>query len=129
MLVSLYHFSDTESKTKDGYFVGFPAIWNVIVLYCFVLGLSPAASASLIGVCALLTFVPLHWVHPVRVKRLRALTVVAVSAWGVAAAAAIIRGFPGTAAEQAIFILAALYLVAIGLTAGFAGSRRFDPAD
>ena len=39
MLVSLYHFSDTESKTADGYFVGFPAIWNVVVLYCFVLDL------------------------------------------------------------------------------------------
>ena len=54
MLVSLYHFSDTESKTADGYFVGFPAIWNVVVLYCFVLGLSPAVSASIIAICAVL---------------------------------------------------------------------------
>ena len=128
MLVSLYHFSDTESKTKDGYFVGFPAIWNVVVLYCFVLGLPPAASAALIAVCAILTFVPLHWVHPVRVKRLRVLTIVAVSAWSVAAAAAIIQGFPGTPVEQALFILAALYLIAIGLTSGFTDSRRFDSA-
>ena len=46
MLVSLYHFSDTESKTADGYFVGFPAIWNVVVLYCFVLDFAPFVSAS-----------------------------------------------------------------------------------
>lgn len=126
MLVSLYHFSDTESKTKDGYFVGFPAIWNVVVLYCFVLGLPPAASASLIAICAALTFVPLHWVHPIRVKRLRVLTIVVVLAWGAAAAAAIIHGFPGTFAERAIFVLAALYLIAIGAIAGPADSRSFD---
>ncbi len=127
MLVSLYHFSDTESKTKDGYFVGFPAIWNVVVLYCFVLGLPAAASASLIAICAALTFVPLHWVHPVRVKRLRVLTLVVVSAWGVAAAAAIVHGFPGTLAERAIFVLAAVYSIAIGVTAGPADDRSFDP--
>jgi len=61
MLVSLYHFSDTESKAEDGYFVGFPAIWNIAVLYCFVLDLPRAVSASLIGTCAILTFIPLRW--------------------------------------------------------------------
>jgi phosphatidylcholine synthase len=29
ILSSLFHMADQESKTKDGYFVGFPAIWNV----------------------------------------------------------------------------------------------------
>jgi phosphatidylserine synthase len=29
---SLFHFSDTESKTDDYCFVGFPAIWNVVAL-------------------------------------------------------------------------------------------------
>ena len=66
MLVSLYHFADIHSKTADGYFVGFPAIWNVVVLYCFVLGLPQEASFLLIAVCALLTFVPFYWVHPFR---------------------------------------------------------------
>ena len=30
---SLFHMADQESKTKEGYFVGFPAIWNVVCLY------------------------------------------------------------------------------------------------
>jgi phosphatidylcholine synthase len=126
MLSSLYHFSDTESKTEDGYFVGFPAIWNVVVLYCFVLDLPPWLSAALIALCVFLTFIPACWLHPMRVRRLRPVTLVAVSAWGAAAAAAIIQGFPGTLVEQAIFIIVALYTIAIGLTAG--GGRRFDPA-
>ena len=40
-LSSLFHIADQESKTKDGYFVGFPAIWNVVCLYLFVLGPPP----------------------------------------------------------------------------------------
>jgi phosphatidylcholine synthase len=125
MLVSLYHFSDTGSKTEEGYFVGFPAIWNVIVLYCFVLGLPPALSACLIAICAVLTFIPFYWVHPLRVRRLRLLTLAAVFAWGAAAAGALIHGFPGTLAEQGIFLAAAIYLMFVGLSAG--RGRRFNP--
>jgi phosphatidylcholine synthase len=127
MLVSLYHFSDTESKTEDGYFVGFPAIWNVVVLYCFVLDLPPALSASIIAICAVFTFIPLYWVHPLRVRRLRLLTFAIVSAWGVAAAASIIHGFPGTLAERVMFVLAALYVISVGVSAGASRGRRFDP--
>jgi phosphatidylcholine synthase len=126
MLVSLYHFSDTESKTVDGYFIGFPAIWNVVVLYCFVLGFSPAVSASIIAICAVLTFIPLYWLHPLRVRRLRLVTFVVVSAWGAAAAGAILHGFPGNRVEQIIFAIVAIYVIAIGVSAGAGGGRRFD---
>jgi phosphatidylcholine synthase len=126
MLVSLYHFSDTQSKTPEGYFVGFPAIWNAIVLYCFVLDLPPSWSAALIALCAVLTFVPLYWLHPLRVRRLRLVTIGVMFAWGVAAAAAIAHGFPGTLLERSVFILTALYTVGIGLSAG--GSTRFGSA-
>ena len=124
MLVSLYHFSDAESKTEDGYFVGFPAIWNVVVLYCFVLGLPPAASAFLIALCAILTFIPFYWLHPVRVRRLRLLTLAVISAWSFAAVAAMVHGFPGTLAERAVFLAAASYCVWIGVS----GGRGFNPA-
>jgi phosphatidylcholine synthase len=129
MLVSLYHFSDSESKTTDGYFVGFPAIWNIVVLYCFVLDFSPAISASIIAVCVILTFIPLHWLHPLRVKRLRPLTLAVVSAWCAAAVSAIFRGFPGTPLEQVIFTVAAVYVIVIGISAKAGGDRRFDPVN
>ena len=125
MLVSLYHFF--ESKTADGYFVGFPAIWNVVVLYCFVLGFQPAVSASIIAICAVFTVIPLYWVHPLRVKRLRLLTLAVVSAWGAAAVSAILGGFPGSPAEQVIFGLAAIYVIAIGVSARAGSDRHFDP--
>jgi len=125
MLVSLYHFSDTQSKTAEGYFVGFPAIWNAVVLYCFVLDFPPGVSASVIAICAVLTFIPLYWVHPLRVRRLRLLTLAVISAWGAAAVSAILRGFPGTRTEQMIFAIAAVYIVATGVGATGGSGRRF----
>src|SRR5262249_12381739 len=35
LVSSLFHFSDTENKTKDHCFVGFPAIWNIVAFYAF----------------------------------------------------------------------------------------------
>ena len=49
ILSSLFHMADQESKTKDGYFVGFPAIWNVVCLYLFVLGPPPFVSLFIVA--------------------------------------------------------------------------------
>jgi phosphatidylcholine synthase len=117
MTVSLYHFADKHSKTTDGYFVGFPALWNIAVLYGFVLGIPPLLYAALLALCAILTFVPLRWVHPLRARRLRPLTVAVVLAWSAASVMAMAGGFPGSATVRVIFILAAAYIVALGFTA------------
>jgi phosphatidylcholine synthase len=106
-----------RSKTADNYFVGFPALWNVVILYCFVLAIPPALAALLIAACILLTFVPFRFVHPVRVKRLRLPTMAVMTAWSAAAIAAVAGGFPVGAAIQVIFALTAVYIVALGLTA------------
>jgi phosphatidylcholine synthase len=118
MTLSLYHFADLESKTADGYFVGFPAIWNAVVFYCFVLGADPLFAAGLIGLCLALTFVPFRWVHPLRVRRMRPLTLAVTAVWAVAAIAALQQGLPSRASVQLIFIGTAAYMVALGLSAG-----------
>ena len=75
-------------------------------------------AASLIGLCAILTFVPFRFVHPLRVKRLRNFTVMVMLAWAGAAISAIGHGFPGTDFERVIFVAAAVYIVALGLSTG-----------
>ena len=37
MAVSCYTFANVGMKSDDYYFVGFPALWNIVVLYFFVL--------------------------------------------------------------------------------------------
>jgi phosphatidylcholine synthase len=105
LLTSLYHFSDSESKTEDGFFVGFPALWNVVALYGFVFPVPPPLAFAVLFLLVVLTFFPFKWIHPVRVKRLRAGATVA----------ALLQGFPGSLAVKATIALATAYLVAIGV--------------
>ena len=65
------YFADTRMKTRDYWFRGFPALWNVLAIYLFVLRPPAVVSAALIlaGVAAM--FAPVVFVHPMRVKELR----------------------------------------------------------
>jgi phosphatidylcholine synthase len=115
LLSSLFHVSDMHSKTEEGYFVGFPAIWNIVLLYLFVLGLPPYAALAIVTLFVLATFVPILAVHPFRVARLRVLTCLVTLLWGVAAAAAIANPFPSPLWVQALLVATAFYLAGLGL--------------
>ncbi len=81
MAVSCYTFANVNMKTSDYYFEGFPALWNLVVLYLFVLQTGPWTNLVVIGVCGILTFVPLKYVHPLRVKNWRVVTLTVTVLW------------------------------------------------
>jgi phosphatidylcholine synthase len=119
LLSSLYHFSDTDSKADDNSFVGFPAIWNIVAFYVFVFQTPPWLAAAVCLVCIGLTFVPTRWVHPMRVEARRALTLAALAAWFIAAAAAVWAGFAATPLwAQAVLIAVGAYALAHPLLPG-----------
>lgn len=122
LMTSLFHFCDVESKTEDGYFVGFPALWNGVALYLFIFALPPAAAFIIIAALAALTFVPLKWVHPVRVRRLRGLTFAMLAIWSIAVASALWSGFPAPPLLQTVIAICSLYLLAIGLARSLKGA-------
>jgi phosphatidylcholine synthase len=68
LLSSLYTFARTDMKTEDGYFRGFPALWVIVALYFHVLQPSRAFAAAVVASLAVATFVPIHFVHPFRVR-------------------------------------------------------------
>jgi phosphatidylcholine synthase len=115
LMVSLFHFADKSSKTADGYFVGFPAAWNVVCFYLFAFGAGEWVAIGLFLALALLVFVPVKWVHPLRVETLRPVTVTVVGCWALAAFLTVASGFPGHPVAQATFLLAAVYVIALGL--------------
>jgi phosphatidylcholine synthase len=124
LLSSLFHVADLNSKTEEGYFVGFPAIWNIVLLYLFALGLAPWVALGVVAACVVLTFVPILAVHPFRVARLRVITCLVTALWAVGAAAAIAEPFPSIAWVQAILIATALYLTGVGLSRARAGRNQ-----
>ena len=81
ILCSLYTFANLKMKTDDYYFRGFPAVWNIAVLYFFILGTHAYINIIVIVVCIILTFTPVKFVHPLRVADLRNLTIFFTIVW------------------------------------------------
>ena len=81
MLVSCYTFANKNMKTADGYFLGFPATWNILLFYLLIFATGPWVTLALIALCLLLSFVPTAYVHPFRVRRFMPLTLLMTSLW------------------------------------------------
>ncbi|WP_192736017.1 phosphatidylcholine synthase [Bradyrhizobium sp. OAE829] len=93
MTSSALYFADRRMKAADNHFRGFPAVWNVAAFYLFLLHPSPALATLGVAVLIALTFAPFHVLHPIRVVRLRWLTMWLLAAWAVLAAYTIVCDF------------------------------------
>ena len=87
------YFADRRMKAADNHFRGFPALWNAAAFYLFLLHLPPALSSLAVAVLIALTFAPFHVVHPIRVVRLRGLTLSLLAAWAVLALVVLANDF------------------------------------
>jgi phosphatidylcholine synthase len=109
------YFADSRMKTDDNYFRGFPGVWNVPAFYLFLLRPDPWIAAATIALLAVLTFVPVPFLHPFRVVRLRALNIALLAVWSVLAFVAVIRDMmPGPWIAGALCVIA-LYFLGAGI--------------
>src|SRR6202163_3512930 len=65
------YFADRRMKADVNHFRGVPTLWNAAAFYLFLLRWPPALSSLVVAILIVLTFVPFHVLHPVRVVRLR----------------------------------------------------------
>jgi phosphatidylcholine synthase len=105
------YFSDRRMKAEDNHFRGFPGLWNIAAFYLFLLHLPPGLSSLGVAILIVLTFAPFHVVHPVRVARLRWLTLLLIGIWGVLAAIALVNDFHVSAPVTAGLCVIAAYIV------------------
>jgi phosphatidylcholine synthase len=105
------YFSDRRMKAEDNHFRGFPGLWNIAAFYLFLLHLPPALSSLGVAILIVLTFAPFHVVHPVRVARLRWLTLVLIGVWALLAAVTLVNDFHVSAPVTAVLCLIAAYIV------------------
>lgn len=116
------YFADTRMKTADNYFLGFPAAWNLVAFYLFVLRPNEwLALGAVAGLC-LLTFVPLPFVHPMRVSRLRLLSIALLALWGALGAAALASGLAPAPWVGGGLLAIGLYFFAAGFLRGRTGA-------
>ena len=109
------YFANRKMKTSDNFFRGFPAVWNLVAFYLLLLRPPPAIAAGMVALFAVLTFVPIRFIHPFRVRRLRTVTVALLTLWAALALAAVKQGL-----APALWITIGLcglggYFLAVGL--------------
>lgn len=91
MVTALHHYCNLDIKTQDGYFVGFPAFWNIAVFIIYRFPPSPWVAAVIVFTFCLLTCVPIKVVHPFRVKKFRSLSFAFVALGLIAASIALLQ--------------------------------------
>ena len=120
LLSSLFHFADQESKAEDYSFIGFPAVWNIVAFYIFVMQPESTATFWIIFLLVVLTFVPMKWVHPFRVIELRGVTLAACGLWTLAAISAAWTGFDATPWPiKAALLGVALYCIGLSFWSSY----------
>jgi phosphatidylcholine synthase len=101
-------------KTKDNYFRGFPALWNVVAFYLFVARPGPEAGAIVVAILAVLGFAPIRFVHPFRVTDHQPWLRILALLWAIATLALV---WPGWRPDVARLWLWASYATAAALLA------------
>tara|TARA_B100001109_G_C18725136_1_gene409179 strand:+ start:66 stop:806 length:741 start_codon:yes stop_codon:yes gene_type:complete len=81
IFISIYSYVNLNILTDDNYYNGFPAIWNVIVLYFYIFGTSQNVNLIFLILLILLKFSPLKCIHPLRVKKFKNLSIFFTIIW------------------------------------------------
>src|SRR5246500_3066490 len=106
------YFGDRRMKSADNHFRGFPGLWNIAAFYLFLLHWPPVLSSLLVAILIVATFLPFHVIHPVRVLRLRWLTLILMAALGVLGLYVLIQDFNVEWPVTLALCLIAVYVVA-----------------
>ena len=78
---SAIYFADTRMKTADNSFSGFPGCWNMVVIVMFAVKPDFWFILALVAVLSVAMFLPLKFIHPVRTRRWRWLSLPVAFAW------------------------------------------------
>lgn len=126
LISSVYVFVRRDMKTHDNYFRGFPALWNVIAFYLFAARPGPTAGAAVVILFAVLSFAPIRFVHPFRVRDFQPWLKLLALIWAAATLALLWPGWtPGIGRVWLILSLASgVAILALGLVRTFAGPRE-----
>ncbi|MGO4565664.1 phosphatidylcholine synthase [Rhizobium sp. 2YAF20] len=116
---SAIYYADTGMKTEEYFFSGFPVVWNMIVFTLFVIQASGPTALIVVGISVVLTFLPINFLHPVRVKRFRPLNLGVFLLWSALGIYSLLMNFvmPGWALY--LFVASGIYLYVIGAVLQF----------
>jgi phosphatidylcholine synthase len=115
LITGAIYFADRRMKTEDAYFRGFPATWNLVAFYLFLLRPDPMLALAIVIVLCVLTFVPLPFLHPLRVRERRTLNLTLLALWVAFGAVALGYDLAPPAPVTYALVALALYFLTAGL--------------
>jgi len=124
IFISIYSYVNLNILTKDNYYNGFPAIWNVVVLYFYIFETSQNTNLILLILLILLKFCPLKCIHPLKVKKLRYLSIIFTIIWFLTSALLILLKQSNINSIYEIFfmfcwVISNIYFISISLLKTF----------
>ena len=124
IFVSIYSYVILNILTKDSYYNGFPAIWNVVVLYFYIFETSQNTNLILLILLILLKFSPLKCIHPLKVKKLRYFSIIFTIIWFLTSALLILLKQSNINSIYEIFfmfcwVISNIYFISISLLKTF----------
>lgn len=112
---SALYFAGTWMKTRDYSFTGFPGCWNMVVLVIFAIRPPDWLSLLVILLLAAAQFLPLRFIHPVRTRRWRAVSLPMAFVWTACAAWAAWVSFDPQSWAKIGLVASSIYLLAAGI--------------
>ena len=83
LVASIYGFCQVQAKTDDGFFLGFPSLWNVVAFYLYVLPLGTWTCLAIVVALGVMTIVPSKYLYPSQPGRLNVVATVLGIVWTV----------------------------------------------
>jgi phosphatidylcholine synthase len=111
---SAIYYADTGMKTTENFFRGFPVVWNMVVFVLFALSPGEWVSFAIVVAFAVGTFLPLNFLHPVRVVRLRMINLPIFLVWCALGGVALAFSMQPPMAVKVLLAATSIYLCLIG---------------
>jgi len=114
VISSAIYYANMGMKTAENFFSGFPVCWNMLVFTLFAINASEWTAMIVVFVAVFLTFLPIYFLHPVRVVRLRPLNMAIFLAWCLFSGWSLLLDFDSPLWLGWAITLSAIYLSVIG---------------
>jgi phosphatidylcholine synthase len=114
VFTSAMYYADTRMKMKNNAFRGFPVVWNGVVFLLFVFKPGPEIVIAVTLLLAVLTFMPVAFIHPVRVEKWRPVTLAVSLAWFALAGIALAFDLDPPDGVKIALLAASIYLALVG---------------
>ena len=111
---SAIYYADMGMKTDENFFSGFPVVWNMLVFTLFVINASEVVAFTIVLIAVVATFLPINFLHPVRVARLRPLNLTIFTVWSLLSGYALLLHFDSPVWLMWAVMLSSAYLFVIG---------------